>query len=90
MDLRVVREALRKEPFEPFILADGRSLPIRHPEFVAIGKRRLVVIEQDDSWSILELPQIAALDQMKKAPTRRQRQKTPLTSAAGPAAPPAA
>lgn len=69
MDIRVVREALRKEPFEPFVLrlADGGSLSVRHPEFVAIGKRRLVVIEEDDSWSILEPLLIVSLDQRKKA-----------------------
>jgi hypothetical protein len=69
MDIRVVREALRKEPLEPILmrLADGRSLSVRHPEFVAIGKRRLVVIEEDDSWSILEPLLIVSLDQMKKA-----------------------
>jgi hypothetical protein len=68
MDLRVVREALRKEPFDPFVirLADGRALTINHPEFVAIGKRRLVVIEPDDSWSILEPLMIVSLDEMKK------------------------
>ena len=42
MDIEGVREALRKEPFEPFVLrlADGRALPVPHPEFVALGKRR--------------------------------------------------
>jgi hypothetical protein len=70
MDLRVFREALRREPFEPFVLrlADRRSLSVFHPDFVAIGKRRLVVIEQDDSCSILQPPLIVSLDQMKKAP----------------------
>lgn len=44
MDIEGVRVALRKEPFEPFSmrLADGRSLPVLHPEFVALGKRRIV------------------------------------------------
>jgi hypothetical protein len=70
MDLRVVREALRKEPFEPFVLrlADGRSLSVWHPEFVAVGKRRLVVIDEDDSWSILEPLLVVSLEQAKKTP----------------------
>lgn len=77
MDIQGVREALRKEPFEPFAirLADGRSLPVAHPEFVALGKRRLVVIAQDDSWSCVEPLLIVSLDQIKKIPPGGNGQK---------------
>lgn len=56
MDIKLVREALHREPVKPFSmrLADGRSLPIRHPDFVALGERRVVVIGEDDSTSLLE------------------------------------
>jgi len=56
MDLNGLREALRKEPFEPFIirLADGRSLTVSHPEFLAVGQRRAVLIQEDDSCIWLE------------------------------------
>jgi hypothetical protein len=56
MDLNGLREALRRQPFEPFeiCLADGRSLPVRHPEVVAVGQRRAVVIQEDDSCHWLE------------------------------------
>jgi hypothetical protein len=68
MGIEGVREALRKEPFKPFVmrLADGRALPISHPEFVALGKRRLVVVAEDDSWSIIEPLLIVSLDEEKK------------------------
>jgi len=49
-------------------LADGRSLPVLHPEFVAVGKRRLVVIDENDGWSFVEPLMIVSLDQMKKTP----------------------
>ncbi len=77
MDLQGVREALRKEPFEPFAirLADGRSLPVAHPEFVAVGKRRLVVIAEDDSCSFVEPLMIVSLDQIKKSPPGSNGQK---------------
>ncbi len=77
MDIEGVREALRKEPFEPFSLrlADGRSLPIVHPEFVAVGKRRLVVIAEDDTWSFVEPLMIVSLDQIKKTPPGSNGQK---------------
>jgi hypothetical protein len=70
MDIQGVREALHREPFQPFSirLADGRSLPVPHPDFVAVGKRRLVVIDEDDGWSFVEPLLIVSLDQLKKSP----------------------
>lgn len=35
-------------------LADGRSLPVRQPVFVAPGSRRIAVITEDDSRSVIE------------------------------------
>ncbi len=64
MDLQGVREALRQQPFEPFAmrLADGRSLDVRHPEMVAVGQRRLIVVQPDDSWSVIEPLLVVSLD----------------------------
>lgn len=69
MNLDGVREALHKRPFEPFAfrLADGRSLPVRHPEFVAVGRRRIVLIHEDDSWSFLEPLLIVSLDSLAES-----------------------
>jgi hypothetical protein len=55
MDIKSVREALHKQPFEPFAirLTDGRSLPVAHPDFVAIVRRRIIVIADDSSWSVV-------------------------------------
>jgi hypothetical protein len=46
MDIPGIREALHKQPFEPFDirLADGRLLPVQHPDFVAVGPLRIIVI----------------------------------------------
>ncbi len=65
MDIQGIREALHREPFEPFAirLADGRSLPVPHPDFVALGPRRIVVVAEDDSWSVIEPLLIVSLDQ---------------------------
>ena len=59
MDIAGVREALRKEPFQPFSirLAPGRSIAVNHPEFVAVGPRRIIVVAADNSWSVVE-PQL--------------------------------
>ncbi|MEX2140531.1 MAG: hypothetical protein WD894_14810 [Pirellulales bacterium] len=64
MDIQGVREAIHRQPFKPFEirLADGRSIPVRHPDFVAIGQRRIVVIAEDDSSSIIEPILIVSLD----------------------------
>ena len=64
MDVAGVREALHKQPFDPFVvcLADGRTLPVPHPDFVAIHPRRIVVIADDGSWSVVEPLLIASLD----------------------------
>jgi hypothetical protein len=64
MDIEGLREALRRQPFEPFAicLADGRSLRVPHPEFVALGTRRVIVVGENDSWSVVEPLLIVSLD----------------------------
>jgi len=73
MDLEGIREALRREPFKPFdiCLADGRRIPVRHPDFVAVGKRRIIVIQPDDSSLFIEPLLIVSLDCNGKHPPRR-------------------
>jgi hypothetical protein len=68
MDVDGVREALHKQPFEPFLirLADGRSVPVVHRDFVAMTRRRIVVLGEDDSWSFIEPLLIVSLDSMPK------------------------
>jgi len=77
MDLEGVREALLKRPFEPFSirLADGRSLAVHHPEMVAVGKRRIIVVEPDDSWSVIEPLLIVSLDYNGEQPTKKNHRK---------------
>jgi hypothetical protein len=64
MDLNGLREALRRQPFEPFSirLADGRSVPVPHPDFLAVGKRRAVLIQDDDSCLWLEPLLVVSID----------------------------
>ena len=64
MDLNGIREALHRQPFEPFVirLADGRALSVPHPDYVAVGARRIVVVAEDDSWSAIEPLLIVSLD----------------------------
>jgi hypothetical protein len=64
MDLNGLREAIRKQPFEPFAirLADGRSVHVNHPELVAVGQRRAVVIQDDDSCLWFEPLLVVSID----------------------------
>ena len=68
MDIAGIRDALHKQPFEPFVirLADGRSLPVPHPDFVALGKRRIVVVSRDDSTAMVEPLLIVSLDTLPR------------------------
>jgi len=68
MDLEAFREALRCQPFKPFVicLSDGRRLPVTHRDTVAVGIQRAFVIEPDDSCSFIELAQIRSLDSISE------------------------
>jgi hypothetical protein len=71
MDVNVIREALHKQPFEPFVfrLADGRQLAVPHPDFVAVSNRRVLVISpQDESVAWLEPLLIVSLDYAGASP----------------------
>ena len=64
MDLQGIRDALRRGPFETFSirLTDGRDLVITHPEAIALGQRRIIVVLPDDSWSVIEPLLVVSLD----------------------------
>ncbi|OHB64914.1 MAG: hypothetical protein A2Y77_03950 [Planctomycetes bacterium RBG_13_62_9] len=81
MNLEGVREALHREPFKPFeiCLADGRRVPVRHPDFVAVGKRRIIVVQPDDSTMFVEPLLIVSLDFNGEHPVRRNHRKKDTT-----------
>lgn len=64
MDLVGVRDAVNREPFRPFVLrlADGRAVPVRHPDFVALTPRLAVVGFEDNTVSIIEPLLIVSID----------------------------
>ena len=64
MDIAGVREALHKQPFKSFSirLADGRALFVPHPDFVALHPRRIIVINADASWNVVEPLLIVSID----------------------------
>ena len=42
----------------------GRALLVLHPDFVAVGQRRVAMIGADDSWSVVEPLMVAPWNSM--------------------------
>ena len=59
MTIQQLRAAQKATPFRPFSIhmADGRSFPVPHPDFLSMSPtgRTVIVYEQDDAFSILDL-----------------------------------
>jgi len=59
MTITEFRTMLRAEPFRGFTinLADGRSIPVKHREFVlpSPSGRTVIVYQPDDSFEIIDL-----------------------------------
>jgi len=64
MDLNSIRNAIREQPFKPFelCLADGRRVPVKHPEFVAMNQRIVIVTDEDSNTRIIEPLMIVSLE----------------------------
>jgi len=65
----VTIEELRRfhqaKPFEPFLLhvADGRELPVRHPEFLGFaGGRTAFVGQPDGSFDVVDLLLVTSIE----------------------------
>lgn len=59
MTIETMRAAYKSQPFIPFTihLADGRSVPVMHPEFILAvpSGRTLIVCQPDDKMDIIDL-----------------------------------
>ncbi|MBI3839922.1 MAG: hypothetical protein HY288_18520 [Planctomycetia bacterium] len=64
MDLNSIRNALHEQPFKPFdlCLADGRRVSIKHPEFVAMNNRVVVVLDEESFSTTIEQLLIVSLE----------------------------
>jgi hypothetical protein len=68
MDLNSIRNALREDPFRPFALclADGRRVEVKHPEFVAMNQRIVIVTDEESNTKILEPLRIVSLEDLAR------------------------
>lgn len=65
MDTESIKTAILQRPFQPFTLRmnDGREFHVRHPEYVAVSKRVVVVVNHQTQAAIqLEPLLIASMD----------------------------
>jgi hypothetical protein len=61
-----LRQLRQSQPFQPFTmhLADGRQIPVRHPEFMATSPsgRTVIVYQPDESFNIVDLLLVTDLE----------------------------
>ena len=64
VDLDTIRTALHAEPFRPFdfCLADGRHVAVKHPEYVAMSNRIVVVLDEESYSTTFEPLLIVSLE----------------------------
>jgi hypothetical protein len=78
MTIEQLRAVYDSKPFRPFVLhlADGRSISVRHREFIMSvpSGRTIVICQPDDSLSIIDLPLVTELE-IKPAPNGSARKK---------------
>jgi hypothetical protein len=49
MNMEAIREWVTRQPFEPFVvrLSNGESHEVRHPENIALGKNRIILVHPE-------------------------------------------
>jgi len=54
MNAETIKDYLRREPFEPFVIrmSDGEVHEIRHPECAFVMKSKMIVYYPDDDRSV--------------------------------------
>jgi hypothetical protein len=65
MTIEKIKAAYEARPFKPFTvhLADGRVMPVAHPEFMAMlpGGRNIFIALEDGSYHIIDLLMVVSL-----------------------------
>ncbi|MEO7297410.1 MAG: hypothetical protein ABI042_02395 [Verrucomicrobiota bacterium] len=64
MNIQRIREMVTNG-FKPFTIhvSDGRKFPVPHPEFVAVGKKVVVVIGKGDRVNTLDPLRITSIEE---------------------------
>lgn len=78
MNIDQVRTLHRATPFQPFEinLADGRALPVDHPEMLAItAPGRTIGVARDDG--VIEIVDLLRVTSIKPRPNGRRQRRRP-------------
>jgi hypothetical protein len=74
MTIQQLRAAQRATPFRPFILhmTDGRTFHVPHPDFLSMSPsgRTVIVYQQDEEFSILDLLLMTEIEMSQITPSR--------------------
>ncbi|MBI5773080.1 MAG: hypothetical protein HZA89_04965 [Verrucomicrobia bacterium] len=72
MNLEHIRERLANG-FKPFFieLSSGKKVPVPHPDFIAVSKNTVVVMDEDDHATRIDALHITALEDMKPSNRRK-------------------
>ena len=80
MTTQQLRTMHQARPFQPFDihLADGRSIPVDHPELLAIatGGRTISVAVHDDAFEVIDLLLVTSLKPRSNGAVRSKRPRS--------------
>jgi hypothetical protein len=79
MHVDTIVAAIRRQPFEPFSIRmnDGRVFQIPHPEYMAVSRREVYVIDpKTETGTFLEPVLIASLEREPRPPQSQSEAKS--------------
>ena len=72
MNVKNIKEFCEHKPFRPFNvhLADGRAIPVEHPELVFFppNNQEVLIYQRDSSFDFVDVFQITSLHRKRNAP----------------------
>lgn len=79
MNVKSIREFCEAKPFRPFSvhLADGRAIPVEHPELVFFppSNQEVLIYQQDNSFDFVDVFQITSLKQKRGSAGRSKKEE---------------
>jgi len=76
MTVELLQTMQHAQPFRPYRIhmADGRSLDVHHPEFVARTPtgRGAIVFKPDDTFEVIDLLLVASLEVLNGQPVQKR------------------
>jgi hypothetical protein len=85
MDTKEIREAIRRDPFRPFVLClnDGREIPVKRLGAIVVGLRQVAVVDVDELFTHLSPEQITSLRFLDPPPDAKKASSVAAPAQAG-------